>query len=181
MGQFENYYEYVANEARDFVDEYFDEALDGIRDGDTDLYTFINDYRLHEWCDNNFIYVDLSEAVEIIEQSNKVEEDSGLWEGQQPEEALKTKAFFTYRNDMEYEVKDIFKSMLNEEINSQEQKLEELEEKLEELQEEHGELDGSEECEERVEELEQEIEDMEEKIEEVEQFIGYLEDAIKGM
>lgn len=130
MGQFANYKEYVDNEARSFVDEYEDELLDEIKNGNTDVYEFVNDYRVHEWVDNDFIYVDLTDSAEILEQSDNVETDFGLWEGQEPIEAIKTQAFFTYKNDLSDKVISIFESVLQDKLNELEKRLEKLREEL---------------------------------------------------
>jgi hypothetical protein len=77
MGQFSNYYDYVSNEAENFVDEYIDSLIENVEQGNTNVDEFIDDYRLHEWCDSDFIYVDLVDSTEVLEQSNNVETDSG--------------------------------------------------------------------------------------------------------
>lgn len=130
MGQFANYKEYVDNEARSFVDEYEDELLYEIKNGNTDVYEFVNDYRVHEWVDNDFIYVDLIDSAEILEQSDNIETDFGLWEGQEPVEAIKTQAFFTYKNDLSDKVISIFESVLQDKLNELEERLEKLREEL---------------------------------------------------
>jgi hypothetical protein len=160
--KFENYYGYVEEEARRFVDEYLEESLESIEEGNTDMHMFIDDYRLHEWCDNDFIYVGLSDSAEILEQSNDVEEDSGLWEGLEPREAIKTQAFFTYRSDMYFEVKELFES--------------ELEDKIESLQNEYSSL------EEDLEEAgDDEREEIEEKMDSVSEFTDLINDAINTL
>lgn len=160
MGQFANYKEYIDNEARSFVDEYEDELLDEIKDGNTDVYEFVNDYRVHEWVDNDFIYVDLTDSAEILEQSDNVETDYGLWEGQEPVEAIKTQAFFTYRNDLSDKIMSIFESVLQD-------KLDELEERLEELREEL-----------KSEKDENNLEEIGNEIDKIEEFVEYIEEAI---
>lgn len=162
MGQFANYKEYIENEARSFVNEYKDDLLDEVKNGNTDVYEFVNDYRVHEWVDNDFIYVDLIDSAEILEQSDNVETDSGLWEGQEPAEAIKTQAFFTYRNDLSGEVISMFKSVLQD-------KLDELEERLEELEELKNEQD------------ENNLEEIGNEINEIEEFVEYIEEAIDSI
>src|SRR5690606_5710707 len=131
MGQFSNYSEYVESEAKTFVDEYEEDLMSRIKDGDTDIHEFVHDYRLHEWVDNDFIYVDLIDSAEILEQSDNVETDSGLWEGQEPREAIKTQAFFTYRNDLGYVIMDKIESLLQLKLDDTTSIIEELEEELE--------------------------------------------------
>ena len=156
MGQFANYKEYVDNEARSFVDEYEDELLDEIKNGNTDVYEFVNDYRVHEWVDNNFIYVDLTDSAEILEQSDNVETDFGLWEGQEPIEAIKTQAFFTYKNDLSDKVISIFESVLQDKLNELEERLEKIREELKNEKDEN----------------------ILKEINKIEEFVKYIEEAI---
>lgn|SRR5690606_3281756 len=156
MGQFANYKEYVDNEARSFVDEYEDELLDEIKNGNTDVYEFVNDYRVHEWVDNDFIYVDLTDSAEILEQSDNVETDFGLWEGEEPVEAIKTQAFFTYRNDLSNKVISIFESVLQDKLNEFEERLEKLREELKSEKDEN----------------------ILKEINKIEEFVKYIEEAI---
>jgi hypothetical protein len=48
----------------------------------------------------------LSDAAFVIENSDNPESDSGMWEGQEPEEALKTQAAYTFSNDVNTEITD---------------------------------------------------------------------------
>ena len=100
MGKFSNYHQYVREQARNFRNEYINELLDEIHEGSTDAYEFIQDSKLHEWCDNDFIYVGLLDSAEILDQSDYVETDFGLWDGQEPRDAIETQAFYTYRRDL---------------------------------------------------------------------------------
>lgn len=160
MGQFANYKEYIDNEARNFVDEYEDELLDEIKNGNTDVYEFVNDYRVHEWVDNDFIYADLTDSAEILRQSDNIETDSGLWEGQEPVEAIKTQAFFTYRNDLSSEVISMFESVLQNKLDEFEERLGELREELKNEQDENN------------------LEEIGSKIDEIEEFAEYIEEAL---
>jgi hypothetical protein len=161
MSEFQNYYGYIQEQAELFVSEHLQEAISEIKDGNTDMQEFITDYRSHEWVDNDFIYVDLVDSAHILDQSNNVETDSGLWEGQDPQEAVKTQAFFTYRIDLEEEVRNQFSEKLGE-------KFEEVEEQLEEL-----ELDADPD-EDDDEEFEQELEDLRE-------LLSNLEEAMESL
>lgn len=166
MSKFDNYYGYVEVEAVNFVDNYFEEVLDEIKDGDTDMQSFIDDSRLHEWCDNDFIYVDLLDSAHILDQSDSVETDSGLWEGQQPMDAIQTQAFFTYRNDMYHEIKRVFNEKLNEKVEELQNQWSELEEVQDFAYEpEDDEYQGDE-------------EELQEKLDEIDEFIDNLKDAI---
>jgi hypothetical protein len=50
----------------------------------------------------------LQDAAYIISECENEETDSGLWEGQQPEEAIKTKAAFSYALDCWFEAERIY-------------------------------------------------------------------------
>lgn len=159
--QFANYHSYISEQGVQFTNEYKHEALQQVLNGDTDLRGFIDDSRLHEWCDNDFIYVDLLDSAHIIDQSSNVETDSGLWEGQEPTEAIKTQAFFTYRNDLYNEVSEQFKTMLEE-------KKEEIEAELEELENnDSDEIETDEEYDSKVSDLQEQIQLLEEAIEDL--------------
>jgi hypothetical protein len=163
MSEFQNYYGYISDQAKMFVDEHKEDIIVEIRDGNTDVYDMLSDSRIHEWVDNDFIYVDLVDSAHIIEQSDNVETDWGLWEGQEPMEAIKSQAFFTYRNDLLYSVKDLMEEELESELTK-------LQEDLETLQEELGDIDDEEEKEER-----------EEEIGELEDVIDNFENAIESL
>lgn len=163
MGQFTNYNEYVEKEAKSFVEEFEVDLIDEIKDGNTDVHSYVHDYRLHEWVDNDFIYVDLKDSADILEQSDNVETDSGLWEGQEPRKAIETQAFFTYRNDLGEEVMERFKDIL-------ERKMSEVDSDLDELREEQAdEMDND------------KYDEFEPEIEKLESFLEYLEEAIDSI
>jgi len=163
MSQFENYYGYVGEEADSIVSEYKQEAIELVLDGGSydDLCQFFQDSRVHEWADNDFIYVDLLDSAQILDQSDEVETDSGLWEGQEPREAIKTQAFFTYRRDLEITVIEKMESELQNERERLEIKLGEEQNALEHLDEESD-----------------EYEEQEEKIADIEQQIEYVDDVL---
>ncbi len=91
----------VVSDAEEFFTEYHDEICESITDNfgnvSTDLY---NDYDngdafIHENYTDRFY--SLTEAAEILSQlSEYVESDSGLWEAQEPKDAICTQAAFTY-------------------------------------------------------------------------------------
>lgn len=165
QSQFENYDSYVSEQAELFVSEYLDQLTGSIKEGDTDVHTFVSDYT-HEWVDNDFIYVDLLDCAHILDQSDNVETDSGLWEGLEPRKAIESQAFFTYRNDLESAIRDAFEEKLMI-------KKEEIEDELEELEDSLDKLDN-EEDEDEIEELENEKEDLESFIYNLEEAIGSL-------
>lgn len=165
--QFENYYSFIQDDAESFLNNYFDDFAERIKDGETNAYYMIDDDgKLHEHAD---MYIDLREAVEILEQSNSVETDSGLWEGlETPEEMLGAKAFWTYKSDLMSEVMEQFKEKLEELLEKVEEEKSELVEKLNELDE-----DNDDEYDE-YKEIETDIDNLNDQI-------GYIEDAIDSL
>lgn len=179
MSGFSNYQERLNNDAEDFINNYIDEIIEEVKEGNFDLHDFcFYDGKLDEHVDE---YLDLQEAVDIIENCNNEESDSGLWEGQQPEEALKTKAMFSYRLDVYEEVAEVlsdkleeYASDLEDQVNGLEADKKVLEEELEDLEE----LDEEDQDEDRIEQLEEEISDIEEEIDELNEQISNIEDAM---
>src|SRR5206468_5301847 len=100
MGQFKKYYSYVAKEAAGLFSDYRDELIEEVEQGNTELYTFFDDH-VHYWVDSDMGGCDLTDHAEILEQSDNVESDWGLWDGMKdPRKAIESQAFFTYRNDL---------------------------------------------------------------------------------
>jgi hypothetical protein len=171
MADFDRYYDKVSEEADNFVDEYINEIFTEVEDdGVNDLYEFVNDYRLHEWVDSDFIYVGLVESANIIEQSNNVETDFGLWEGLEPTKAIEAQAFYTYRNDMSEYIMDNIKDRL-------ETRQAELEEELDTLKEELEEV----ETDDNIIKKDSTIERLEELIDRLDERIDNLESAINNI
>lgn len=192
MSKFEHYYNYVGEEAKSFVEEHLDEAIKEILDGDTDMNQFIDDYRLHEWVDNDFIYHNLTDSAHILDQSNNEETDSGLWEGQEPREAIQTQAFFTYRTDMYLEIKELLKEELIDKKNGYEKLVEKMEKEIDALKEVikknenklnsmDVEKDGYDELEMKINDLTEKLDELEEKFNEVEEQITFFETAIDDL
>jgi chromosome segregation ATPase len=184
--KYENYYSYVEKDARNFLDQYYDGFLAEIKEGNTDAYNLIDDdNKLHEWTDD---YLDLRDAVEILEQSNNVEEDSGLWEGLEPVRAVESMAFWTLKNDLNSEIREQFKARLEDDKDVVNDKLADLENKLESIQtkrndimvelEELQSLDEDDDSEAKIESLEEEIEQFDDEISDVEDAIAEIKDEI---
>jgi hypothetical protein len=109
------------NEVKDLAESCFEELKDtALEEGCFDLWELENHYRLdyviHETVDGSSlaIYMDLHDAADIIEYADNEETDSGLWDGQDPEEAIKTKAFFTLRADVYSKVEEMLKDLEEE-------------------------------------------------------------------
>lgn len=173
MGDFKYYDSYVTEQAGNLMSDYKDELFDKIRDGESvDLGDFF-DTPVHEWADNDFIYVDLHDCADILEGSENVETDSGLWNGQDPIAAVKTMAFFTYRTDLMENVKAAaqeqlieWQEELNDDIRHLDEKKEQLEGKMADLQAELDDLD-EEEDEAAYESLLGEIDDIDNEIQDI--------------
>lgn len=161
MSEFQNYYVYISDQAKMFVDEHREDVFKEVRDGNTDVYNLLNDSKIHEWADNDFIYVDIIDSAHIIEQSNNVETDYGLWEGQDPQDAIKAMAFFTYRNDLYYAVKELMEEELDSELTNLQEQLTELQEQFDNLEDNEENEDDRDELEEQIEELEDEANNFE--------------------
>ena len=83
---------------RNFADEILEQLLDCGKASDDLLNDYPNGDRWHHECHVDKWY-NLTEAAELIDQLSDYEEtDRGLWEGQQPKEAIGTCAAFTYGN-----------------------------------------------------------------------------------
>jgi len=90
--------EYAADTVRNFEDEILEQLIDAGEASD-DL---LNDYPNGDaWHYENHVnkWYNLSDAAELLRQLDEYEEtDSGLWEGQQPAEAIGTCAASTFGN-----------------------------------------------------------------------------------
>jgi len=125
MSKFENYYSFIRENAEDFVDEYYEDFLSNVCNGDTDSYGYIdNDGKLHDWIDAE---ISMRDAVEILEQSDNVETDRGLWEGLEPISAIGAMGFWTYKNDMIHEVVSQLKDKLEAERDKRQRVIDECE------------------------------------------------------
>lgn len=107
-----HYSDEVRKEAVDFIEEMMDEFIDAMQNEND--YFFENDVedRFFE-CVCDRLYT-LTDAAFVIENSDNVETDSGLWEGQEPAEALETQAAFTFSNDVHSEVEEIYENVKSE-------------------------------------------------------------------
>lgn len=114
------YYDQIDEEVNDFM-EYWKEDIaeiikENITQNEDEIFEEIyqewdlND-KIHEFLDNNWFNFlreepfekfnsELTTCAFILDESDEVETDSGLWEGQEPKQAIQTQAFFTVRNDL---------------------------------------------------------------------------------
>lgn len=107
-----DYYDEVRKEAVDFIEEVMDEVAESLKNGENYLLDGDVEDRFFE-CVTDRSYT-LSDAAFVIENSNNVETDSGLWEGQEPHEAVKTQAAFTFSNDVHATVEEMYEDIKSE-------------------------------------------------------------------
>ena len=101
------YDEDIEQNARDFIEDHEDEITKGILE-ESEFYD-LNE--LDDAIREEEFYFSLEDAVQVIQTSDNTEEDRGLWEGQQPEEALITKATYTAQNDLRIKIKELYDEM----------------------------------------------------------------------
>jgi len=97
-----NYQSKAESDARETVGEFKDTILEQLEEKGEASKDLHNDYPSGDaWHHESHVdkWYSLTDAAELIEELSQHEEtDSGLWEGQQPKEAIGTCAAFTYGN-----------------------------------------------------------------------------------
>jgi DNA repair exonuclease SbcCD ATPase subunit len=196
---FENYYDKRQSDAEDFVDQYWDELMTELKDGGRfDSYDFIDgESRLHEFVDQ---YISPREAIDILDNADETETDSGLWEGiENPLDAVSAMGFWTYKLDLYNKIKEVMKEKLEEQLEKEklkqsnfENELSQLQNRLEHYQELVEELQEKEELseheensvelyEKQIEQLDADIEEAEETYSDQENLIDSIENAIDDL
>ena len=104
-----DYYDEVRKEAVDFIEEVMDEVAESLKNGEDYLLDGDVEDRFFE-CVTDRSYT-LSDAAFVIDHSNNVETDSGLWEGMPPKEAIEAQAAFTFSNDVHSKVEEIYEDL----------------------------------------------------------------------
>lgn len=104
-----DYNDEVRKEAVGFIEEVMDEVVEALRNGDDYLLDGDVDDRFFE-CVTDRSYT-LSDAAFVIDNSNNVETDSGLWEGKDPQDAIEIQAAYTFSNDVHSEVEEIYENL----------------------------------------------------------------------
>lgn len=181
----DDYRQKAEEDARDTVSEYQDEILEKLIEDGKASDDLLNDYgngdAYHHESHVDKFY-SLLDAAELIDQLSEHEEtDSGLWDGQQPKEAIGTCAAFTYGNAVYSEWTDLIDEINGEAetiIDDYDDQISNVEEELEkatdwESSDVAGEYDGptSEEIEERIDQL---------KAEKRAELEGVIQKAIDG-
>jgi hypothetical protein len=103
-----NYQEDVEKEAKDFLAQHEDEFKEAIKEGKDFDYNDIDG--LDEWVHEELTdrSYSVTDAAFVIDNSDNVETDRGLWEGQDMQEALQTQAAYTFSNDVFLRAREIF-------------------------------------------------------------------------
>jgi len=131
------YSELIEEEATDFINEHKEKFLEVIKENidRTEDYIFSEaiyqdedlNSMIHEWLDSSWYSFMRDDAFKdfntefttcaiILEWSKEVETDSGLWENQEPKEAISTQAFFSVRNDLYRLIEDKLKELISETV-----------------------------------------------------------------
>jgi hypothetical protein len=104
-------YEYdhdIKERARDFIEAHEDEIRELVKEG-KDL---TNDNEMDDALRGEEFYFDLEDAVVVVQHSDNVEEDYGLWEGEKdPGQALVIQAQFTAQHDLQISVEEIYEEI----------------------------------------------------------------------
>lgn len=183
MSKFNNYNSYVYEQAEEFVDEYADQMVASVIDNGDSITDEIDTYT-SEWVDNEFIYTDIIDHATIIRNSSSPEDDSGLWEGQDPERAIETMAYFTYRRDLQADIRDVIQERLDEKYEEYERERDSKQEEVDALNEQIEALQEEDESDENIEEIdikEDEVLDLERDIERLDERLENLQDAIEEL
>lgn len=170
MGKFANYELYCQEQAKLLFNDDRSDFMDYLKEGSIRFYDFFDD-SVHNWADNDFIYVDLLDSAEILDQSNNVETDSGLWQGEEPRKAIATQAFFTYRGDLFNALKDEVYGYL-EELES---------EAISDLGFAQEELDSKTESLDEDADVTEETSIEREKLDKVEAYLSYIQDTMNDI
>ncbi len=104
----------ASNTVAHFLDEIVESYLDKGK-ASNDLFNFYHGDRYHHEYNLDVDY-SLVESAEILEEiSQHKETDRGLWEGLEPEKAIKAQAAYTYGNAIMYHWKNIIKEINDDE------------------------------------------------------------------
>ena len=79
--------------------------------------------KIHKWLDSAWYGFlrkgwaedcksELASCVRIIDESEELERDNGLWEGQEPTKAIQTQAFFTAKLDLQIFIEKLIKEKI---------------------------------------------------------------------
>jgi hypothetical protein len=113
-----NYLREATDDAAETVRNFADEILEQLLDKGEASDDLLNDYPNGDaWHHESHVdkWYSLIDAAELIDQLSEFEEDdSGLWQGQQPKEAISTCAAFTYGNAVYSEWRELIEKINTE-------------------------------------------------------------------
>jgi hypothetical protein len=101
----------ITQEAKDFIEQHEDDIKEAIKNDaewDYNDMEFLDSSWHSDIVDRSY---SLEDAAYIVENSDNTESDSGLWEGQEPRDALVTQAAYSYANDVWFECQRIYDEM----------------------------------------------------------------------
>jgi chromosome segregation protein len=142
--EFKDYYKTVKEHAEDMVGDMYNDFI-------LELQTSSYGYSFHNWYSqnssflseyNNYISISLREAVEIIEQSQRLVDDSALYVNSGDcREQVQAMAYWTYRQDLEAEFRIALKSRLEDDLPSFNADVEKIQDMIDNLQEKYDNLE----------------------------------------
>jgi DNA repair exonuclease SbcCD ATPase subunit len=135
---FTDYYKTVHEHANDLVNEIFDDMVEEMKENyGLRLETFLSwkDSTINEY--NNYMSISLREAVEILEQSNRLCSDSAMYVGAGDcREQVQVMAYWTYRNDLLAEFRIALQERLSNEIPAYNEEVDRIQQMMDEIEEE---------------------------------------------
>jgi chromosome segregation ATPase len=152
INKFEDYYGVVKEHAQDMVNDIYDDLVVEMEDySGIKLETFLSWKEAYISEYNNYMVINLKEAVEILDKSNRLCNDEAMYLGAGDcREQVKAMAYWTYRNDLMAEFRKALKERLENELPSYEEDVQRFEDMIEEIDE-------------QVDKKENEIEELEEE------------------
>lgn len=100
----------IREDALGFIEEHEKEIKESIGNEANfyDLDDLMDSLREHEF------YYSLEDAVIVLRECDNMEEDSGIWDGLNPEDALVAKAMYSAENDLMAKVKEMYEEIVSE-------------------------------------------------------------------
>lgn len=134
--RYSNYNETLESDAHEFTFTHFQTFLDLIKDGDKPSFSVFlhDDGKLNESMNQ---YLNLHEAFHIINNCEMEADDTAMWEGLPPKEAVIAMAFYSYRNDLQNSIRDLFIEKLESELMDEEERIDILNDEIEEAENEY--------------------------------------------
>lgn len=102
------YYQDIAKRAKDFVEENEEDVIQALIDEENCL--FDND-SMTEALSYDLPPLTVGDAAVVVEESDNLADDSGLWEGLDPMDAIITMGTYTMEQDLRETIEDIYTDM----------------------------------------------------------------------